>query len=184
MLRYGIFLLVLLQVGMAATQSRSGMESLNPSDTFANAQISKAAQAQIADLLEQNSADWDRARISQLRVRRVSLTPEKNDGLVLLSTASEDCGATGNCFFTILQQNEKGWRMVLRETAVDGFAITKETHHGLYDVKLSANDSAESSTLYLAAFDGTEYHFSHCFHVTERGANHSSPIPCPKENTE
>ena len=184
MLRCYLFVLCLLQIATVA-ESRLGMQSLNSSDTFANAHISKATQTRIAELLEQNSVDWDRGRLSQLRARRVSLMPEKNDGLALLSTATEDCGATGNCFFTILQQNEKGWRVVLRETAIEGFTIINDTHHGLYDIKLSTNDSAESSLLYVAAFDGNEYHFIRCSRVVERkGGNHSFPIPCPSQGTE
>jgi hypothetical protein len=154
-------------------------------DTLATARVSKASQAEIADLLEKNSADWDRGRIAQLRARRVALTPGKLDGLALQSSASEDCGATGNCFFLIVQEQGKAWRVVLNETAIEGFSITKQTHHGLYDLELSANDSAQTSTLSVMAFDGSVYHFYHCFHVNEGGSTkRRSSIPCPEEGTE
>ena len=185
MWRYCRFVVVLAwQVG-TGIHPQVAMQSLNSNDTFAAAQISKAAQAEIADLIEKNSVDWDRGRISELRVRRVALTPSKKNGLAVLSTASVDCGATGNCFFMILQQKENGWRVVLRDTAIDGFAIMKHSHHGFYDLELSSNDSAETSSLYVMAFDGTEYHFSHCFQVNgTSGAKRTSSIPCPEEGTE
>ena len=69
-------LLVVLawQLGTGA-QSQLAMQSLNSGDTFSAAQISKTDQAEIAELLEKNSVDWDRVRVSQLRARRVALTP-------------------------------------------------------------------------------------------------------------
>src|SRR5882724_9733045 len=87
-------LLVVLawQLGTGA-QSQLAMQSLNSSDTFSAAQISKADQAEIAELLEKNSVDWDRARVSQLRARRVALTPGDKDGLAVLSTAPVDSGS-------------------------------------------------------------------------------------------
>ena len=179
-------LLVVLawQLGTGA-QSQLAMQSLNSSDTFSAAQISKADQAEIAELLEKNSVDWDRARVSQLRARRVALTPGDKDGLAVLSTAPVDCGVTGNCFFAVLQLKDKGWRVVLRDTSVDGFAITRRTHHGLYDLELSSNDSADTSRLYVMAFDGTLYHFSHCSKVNGTGgAKRTSSAPCPDEGTE
>jgi hypothetical protein len=179
MLRTCRILLLSWQV-TANLQSRSAMQSLNAGDTFAAAQVSKADQSEIADLLEKNSVDWDRGRMSQLRARRVALTPDKSDGLALQSSASVDCGATGNCFFLIVQKQERGWRIVLRESAVEGFFITKQTHHGLYDIKLSTNDSAETSTVSVMAYDGTVYAFRRCFRVNEEGGkNRTSSIPCP-----
>jgi hypothetical protein len=179
--------LVVLLVWQAGTlaQAPAVMTSLTSSDTFANAQISQAEQTEIFELLEKNTVDWDRGRAPQLRVRRVFLTSGKKDGLAVLSTAPDDCGATGNCFFMVLQQRENRWRVVLHETAIEGFRITTQMHHGLYDVELSGNDSAESSSLFVMAFDGTEYHFSHCFHVNEQGGTkRRTSVPCPEEGTE
>lgn len=182
--RCQFLLLVGLQVG-AGAQPPLAMQSLTAGDTFAAAQISKTAQGQIADLLEKNTVDWDRSRISKLRVRRIALTPDKKDGLAVLSTASVDCGATGNCLFMILQQKKSGWRLVLHDIAIERFAITRHTHNGFYDLELSANDSAETGALYQMAFHGTEYHFNHCFSVKASGAVKSrSTIPCPEEGTE
>jgi hypothetical protein len=184
MLRSCILLLLAWQVA-AGGQPRPSRISLNSGDTFAAAQVSQASQAEIADLLEKNTVDWDRGRISQLRARRVALTPSKRDWLALQSSAAVDCGATGNCFFLIVQRQRRGWRVVLNESAIEGFSITKQTHHGLYDIELSANDSAETSTLYVMKFDGSVYHFSHCYQVKEGGGTkRSSPIPCPEEGTE
>jgi len=185
MWRYWGFLLLFAWQVESGVQRELAIETLNSSDTFAAAQISKAGQAEIADLLERNSVDWDRSRISQLRVRRVALMPGKKDSLALLSTASVDCGATGNCFFMMLQQKQNGWRVVLRDTAINGFTITKHTHHSLYDLELSSNDSAETGNVYVMAFDGTEYHFSQCFRINETGGTkRTSSIPCPEEGTE
>ena len=183
MWRSGRTLLLLALQITAGVPVRSAMQSLNAGDTFVAAQISKADQAEIVDLLENNSVDWDRGRVSQLRARRISLTPLRKDGLAVQSTASVDCGATGNCFFLIFQQQDKGWHIVLSETAIDRFAITKQKHHGLYDVELSANDSSETSTRSVMIFDGTAYHFSRCFHV-EDSTGRSSSVPCPGEGTE
>ena len=177
--------LLLFVLWQATAPAASELQSLSATDTFEKAQISKAAQAQIADALEANSVDWDRGRITQLRARRVSLTPGKKDGLMVLSTASADCGATGNCFFAILRQEGGSWRVVLQDAVIDGFAVSKELHHGLYDVKLSANQSAETSVISVMAFNGTEYHASRCFLVTEKsGSKRITPIACPAENSQ
>ena len=177
-----LFLLIFFQT---AAPVPSDLQSLTSADTFESAQISKAAQAQIAEMLEGSSADWDRARMAQLRARRVLLTPGKKDGLAVLSTASADCGATGNCFFSILQQAGDGWKVLLPDATIDGFAITKDVHNGLYDVKLSANQSAETSMISVMEFNGTEYHARHCFKVNEKGGSkQSASIPCPTERAE
>jgi hypothetical protein len=185
MLLFPQLVFLVLWQSAASTQAAPALQSLTASDTFTKAEIPKAAQAQIADLLEKNSVDWDHGRVSQLRARRVSLTPGKKDGLAVRSTASIDCGATGNCFFAILQQTGNGWRVVLRETSIEGFNIAKDMHHGLHDIKISANISADTSMQWVMVFDGTEYHALHCFQVSEQGGSqHSSQIPCPEEGTE
>jgi hypothetical protein len=94
---------------------------LSKQDTFAKAGISPAQQSEIAKLIEENTADWEHSRITQIQARRVSLSPGKMDGLILHSTAPEDCGATGNCLLTVLRRQGSRWQVVLPDAFAKGF---------------------------------------------------------------
>ena len=157
------------------TPSLPRITDLSKQDTFAKAGISPAQQSAIAKLLEENSSDWEPNRITQMRVRRVTLSPGKMDGLILHSTASQDCGATGNCLLVVLRRRGSQWQPVLPEAFADGFGLSRTSHGGVYDLAVAGNESAESSSLTVFAFDGSRYRRNKCFHVAGKVV---TPVAC------
>jgi hypothetical protein len=53
--------------------------------------------------------------------------------------------------------------------------MSRTTHSGLYDLAVSANESAETGLVRVFAFDGTRYRVSQCFEVREKVAK---PAAC------
>ena len=166
--------LLCLAMSQAAT-SLPRIIGLSKQDTFARAGISPAQQSKIAKLIEESSADWERSRITQMRARRVSLSSGQMDGLVLHATAPQDCGGTGNCMLAVLRRQGSHWQVILSDAFADGFGFSRTTHNGLYDLALSANESADSSSVTLLAFDGSRYRSSKCFQVVGKVAK---PVAC------
>lgn len=152
-------LLACLASGAAKT-SLPHVIDLSAQDTFIKAGIGRAQQSEIAKLIERSSADWEQSRITQMRARRVSLAPGKMDGLILHSTAPEDCGATGNCLLVVLRQHGGHWQLILPEAFADGFGVSRIMHNGVYDLAISTNESADKSSLTVLTFDGTRYRSS------------------------
>ena len=160
-----LLLLLACLAASPATPLLPRLIDLSPQDTFTKAGIRLAQQSEIAKLIEESSTDWERGRIAQMRVRPVALSPGKLNGLILHATAPEDCGGTGNCLLAVLRRQGSRWQVVLPEAFADGFGLSRTTHHGVYDLAVSANESADANSITLFAFDGSRYRRSKCYHV-------------------
>src|SRR5437879_4060079 len=103
--KFAALLLLCSAVILTAQDSSPAAESVAVDQTPALAHVSNVEMEQIKTLLESDpDADWERARASDLRFKRVELAGHNSDGLLVRATSEKDCGATGNCTVWVLQR--------------------------------------------------------------------------------
>jgi hypothetical protein len=98
---------------------------------------------------------------SRIRVRRVSLTPKGDSGLVVQGSGVCMCGAVGNCPFWVIDEQPHP-NALLHAVGVQSFAIQKSSSADHFDLVLGSHDSAIAIYLQRFKFDGTRYRPSSC----------------------
>ena len=83
----------------------------------------------------------------------------RQGGLVVQGTKLL-CGGTGNCQFWVLRKVAGKWTSLLateQAPIAEGFSLGPTVTHGVKDLTLVANQSAEISHRVLYKFDGKAY---------------------------
>ena len=133
------------------------MQSLTAKDTWAAAKLSAPEIRQITAAVEDSAFDTPDSWQDELRVRRVDLGAAP--GLVAQGTKLL-CGGTGNCQIFVLQKINGKWVSLFgteQAPIAEGFQLGPEVTHGIEDLTVIANTSAESSTRATYKFDGKIY---------------------------
>lgn len=97
----------------------------------------------------------------RMRVRRVSLTPQGDAGLVMQGFGSCMCGAVGNCPFWIIGEQPHP-RALMHTIGIQTFAFQKSLTSSHFDLVLGRHDSAMATELHRFKFDGTNYKRNGC----------------------
>ena len=138
--------------------------------------LSEEERAQVIDLLSKDdAADWDAARASELRYKRVALAGMGMNGLFVRSVSKSDCGATGNCSTWLLHKSRAKFDLVLSAVSADAVGFQSHTTHGFKNVVATANTSAEGSAIKVFAFDGRKYVQQSCY---EQSHGATKQVPC------
>lgn len=134
------------------------MQSLGPKDTWAAAKLSAEEAEQVIAAVEQSAFDTPESWEKELLVRRVDLG--NGPGIVARGTRLL-CGATANCQIFVLRKVNGKWASLFGGTdapVAEGFQFGPGLTHGIKDLTISANLSAEASKHTVYAFDGEVYH--------------------------
>ena len=174
-------LLIVLLYGLCSAASPADNPDLSltvvhVSDSETDAGISVEEREQIVKLLTDDEAtDWDAARADDLRYKRVQLAGAGLNGLFVRSVAKADCGATGNCSTWLLRKSRTRFHLVLIGVSADAVGFQSQMTNGFKNVVVSANLSAESSAVYVFAYDGHKYVKQTCY---ERTGTSTKDVPC------
>jgi hypothetical protein len=102
------------------------------------------------------------AAFGQFQVRRVELTPGGDTGLVMQSTGSCTCGATGNCAFWLIAGGQNPRVVLAVAFGIQTFGFDKAQTAGYYELVLGQHASATVTDLKRYRFDGTRYRLHDC----------------------
>lgn len=133
------------------------MQMLGSRDTFRAAGLSSAEVKEIVKQVEESAYDIADEWESELRVRRVDLG--ESPGVILQGTKLL-CGATGNCQTWVFRKALNGWMLMFAKDDVpiaDGFRLGPAVSHGIKDLIIQANSSAEAVHTITYKFDGKLY---------------------------
>ena|SRR5438876_112504 len=180
--KYQFATLLMLCSHVSAQVSLPAAKSVVINETAALAHVTNIEMERVIALLEGDpDADWEKARASDLRFKRVVLAGPDNDGLLVRATATSDCGATGNCPVWVLHRSAGNFELVLSGLA-DDILLAQQKTRGLRNIMLKANESADSTGLVLFTFDGKKYAVHECYREStgNRGSGQKSvkTIPC------
>lgn len=137
----------------------SQMQTLTAKDTWAAAKLSAREIQQITAAVEDSAFDTPDSWQDELRVRRVSLGATES-GIIAQGTKLL-CGGTGNCQVFVLDKINGKWVSLFgteQAPIAESFQLGPEVTHGIKDLTIIANSSAESSTRATYKFDGKVYH--------------------------
>lgn len=107
--------------------------------------------------------------IDTIRVARVVLGAAAPAELLVQASDNCHCGATGNCWFWVLQREGKGFRVLLETDMVHLFSVETSRKNGYRDILTSSHGSAFYSDLVLYRFDGAQYRATDCGSVDYEG---------------
>lgn len=133
------------------------MQSLGPKDTWAAAKLSAAEIKEITSEVEQSASDTPDSWEKELLVRRIDLG--NGPGIVAQGT-SLLCGGTGNCQVFVLRKTNGKWVSLFGSNdapIAESFQFGPGVTHGIKDLTISMNSSAETSARTMYKFDGTLY---------------------------
>ena len=146
-----IIFMILLFGATASPQ----MQTLAPSDTFAAAKLSVKEIREIIEGVEQSAFDTPDSWEIELRVRHVDLG--SSPGLVIRGTKLL-CGATGNCQTWVFRHVNDKWVSLFDDAPVaESFQLGPMVTHGIKDLRVVANLSAERATHITYKYDGKVY---------------------------
>ncbi len=138
------------------------------------AEVERIAAALAGDA----DSDWDAARVSQLRFRRVSLSTSGGKDILVRSIAPVDCGATGNCPVWAFHSQAGELRLLLSNAVGDALGLM-EAEGGWRPIVLFANQSVESSAVTVYAFTGERYQPRSCYRESTHAGRHTlAPVAC------
>ncbi|HEX5235737.1 MAG TPA: hypothetical protein VFW25_10450 [Silvibacterium sp.] len=135
----------------------SHAQSPGEKDTLAAAKLSPTELHQILDAVEQSAYDTPDSWDDELRAKRVDLG--ESPGIVLQGRKLL-CGATGNCQLFVFRKVNDKWVSLFAGSevpVVEGFRFGPGVTHGIKDLTVSSNSSAESSERITYKFDGQLY---------------------------
>jgi hypothetical protein len=142
---------------LLALPAASQPQSLGDKDTLAAAQLSAKELRRILEAIEQSAYDTPDSWTKELRARRVDLGA--SPGIVLQGTKLL-CGGTGNCQLFIFRKVNDQWVSLFgRDEAplAESFEFGPGVTHGIKDLTLATNSSAQSTQRIKYKFDGQIY---------------------------
>lgn len=98
---------------------------------------------------------------NRIMVRRVSLTPEGDLGVVAQGFGVCMCGAVGNCPFWLIGETAHPTAL-MHAVGIQTFAFQKSLTADHFDLVLGSHDSAMLTFLQRFQFDGTKYRRKAC----------------------
>lgn len=98
---------------------------------------------------------------SRIRVRRISLTPQGDSGLVVQGFGVCMCGAVGNCPFWLIGEQPHP-RLLIHAIGIQSLAFQESGTADHFDLVLGSHDSAMVTELQSFQFDGTKYRRNGC----------------------
>lgn len=133
------------------------MQSLGNQDTVAAARVSANELREIVKTIKKSAYDVPKSWRAELRFRRVDLGHDP--GLAVQGT-SLLCGATGNCQIWLFRKANAHWVPVFGNTETilaEGFELGPSLTHGIKDLTIVANFSADETKRTDYRFDGRMY---------------------------
>ena len=134
-----------------------GAESLGEKDTIAAAKLSAKEQREVIDAMERSAFDMPDSWEKELRAKRVDLGG--SPGIVLQGTKLL-CGGTGNCQLFMLRKVNDEWASLFGDEQAplaESFHLGPGVTHGIKDLTVSTNSSAEASKRTIYKFNGQRY---------------------------
>lgn len=126
-------------------------------DTWAAVNLSPSEREQVVAGVEREAYDIPDSWTSELRIRRVDL----GGGPGLVAQGSQLlCGATGNCQVFVLRRVGDRWIPLFGDDQApvgDGFQFGPGATHGLKDLTITTNRSADVVRRVTYQFDGERY---------------------------
>ena len=150
--------LVLISCAPALSQP----QSLGPKDTLASTGLSKQEIHQVIEAVEPTAYDTPESWETELRARKLSLGSTAGASATGLVVQGSNllCGATANCQTWVLRKsNGKWWSLIPGDQApiAESFEFGPGVSHGIRDLTIVANSSAESGSRVTYKFDGKVY---------------------------
>ena len=133
-------------------------QSLRDNDRIAAARLSAKELQQVVAALEESAYDTPDSWTEELRAKRVDLGGG-NLGMVLQGTKLL-CGGTGNCQLFVLRNVNGNWLSLFgsqRAPLAESFRFGPGLTHGIKDLTLTTNSSAEAGKTTRYRFDGQLY---------------------------
>lgn len=148
-----VFSAILFFAGSAFAQ----MRNLGAKDTWAAARLSADEAEQIFAGVEQSAFDTPDSRENELLARRIDL----GNGPGVLAQGTElPCGGTGNCEIFVFRKMNGKWISLFGSNGApigESFQFGPGVTHGIKDLAISSNSSAEAGKHTVYAFDGEVY---------------------------
>jgi hypothetical protein len=119
--------------------------------------LSRREAQEVIDAVELSAYDTPDSWQKELRVRRVDLG--SYPGLVV-QASNLLCGATGNCQLWVFRKAGGKWLSIFgsdQTSIAEGFQLGPARSHGVKDLAIAANSSAEASQRMTYKFDGKHY---------------------------
>jgi len=132
-------------------------QSLGPNETFAAAGLTAEDVRQIVDAIEQAAYDTPASWSAELRARRVDLG---GGPAVVVQGTRLLCGGTGNCQLFVLHKVNGRWVSLFgneHAPLAATFQFGPGSSHGIKDLTLVTNTSAETGDTVIYQFDGRVY---------------------------
>jgi len=131
-------------------------KTLGTADTFAAAKLTQEEVSQLIPALEQLAYDTPDSWNTELRAKRIDLG--SSPGLVLEGT-NLLCGGTGNCQIFVFRRVNDRWISLFQGQApiCEAFTFGPGTSHGIKNLTVAANQSAETTHRVAYQFDGQFY---------------------------
>jgi len=142
---------------LLAVPAASQPQSLGERETLAAARLSVQELRRILEVIEESAYDTPDSWTKELRARRVDLGA--GPGLVLQGTTLL-CGGTGNCQLFIFRKVNDQWVSLFgRDQAplAESFGFGPGVTHGVKDLTLATNSSAQPTQRVTYKFDGQIY---------------------------
>ena len=133
------------------------MQHLRNEETLAKLNLNATELKQVISGVEALAFDSPDSWEKELVGRRISLGSAP--GLVLQGTHLL-CGATGNCQIFVFRRDGKDWVPLFAGQGapiIEGFSFGPGSSHGIKDLHVVSNRSAESGAGVLYKFDGKFY---------------------------
>jgi hypothetical protein len=113
-----------------------------------------------------------------LRVRRVAMAPNGEQGLIVQGNGTCMCGAVGNCPFWLVT-GKSNPRVILDANGIQTFGFQRSTTASHYDLILGRHDSAMATDLQQYRFDGKRYRRQDCA-LAEWADEMGNALPKPR----
>jgi hypothetical protein len=150
----------LQELTQAETIGRNAVQ-LSDEDTILLKKLTRKIIAECVDDPGPGDPHTVAGTFSRIRVRRVTLTPRGDSGLVVQGSGVCMCGAVGNCPFWLIEEQQHP-RVLMHAIGIQSFAFQKSQTADHFDLVLGSHDSAMVTDLQSFRFDGTKYRRNGC----------------------
>jgi len=157
MKRMRIATLLILTVTFFTCRALPQVQSLGAKDTMLAAKLSTKEMQEIVAGVEPSAYDTPDSWSEELRAKRINLGGSA--GIVLQGTKLL-CGGTGNCQIFVFRKVNDKWVSLFgndRAPLTESFQLGPGVTHGIKDLTVVTNSSAQSSQRVTYKFDGRYY---------------------------
>jgi hypothetical protein len=169
-MRYRLWILLLLSLSVAAQTPDTSTHTLRDSE------LPKSDQLAIQHVIHGKSAKDRPSEDAVLSTRIQSIDLNDDETPEVFAQSADNCGASGNCSFWILQKSKTGYKVLLKSTA-QNFRVRQVKTGGFLDVELGLHDSAYRTEWRGYKYDGSHYIRVKCWVNVTGDSEHEYPKP-------